>query len=298
MQKLNRRNPLIAVGVSGFMVAGILGAAGVAVAQQSPGDPAETPTTQTEPVPGEGHGDQTKGLRGHHGLLGLGAIVRASGLEPQVFREAFAEGDTPAVVLEANGIDVEATKSSVLAALQDRLQTAVDNGRLSQERADAALATATEKLNELMNTVPSLSLDRPLHFNGPAPFLDVAEFLGIDRPTLIQSLRDGMTLAEVAAANGSSAEALIEHLVAESNARIDQALTDGKIDEARAAELKSAAEERITAMVNETGSRLPRDVRPGHRGGPFGGTFRDRGFEAPLTEDDASAPPSSANGIA
>ena len=285
--KLSKRNPLIAVGVSGALVAGMLGLAGVAMAQ-STGDPTTTPPTETQPLRGEGGFHH-----GGHGILGMAAIIRESGLGASIFREGFEAGNTPAEILEANGLDPEEVKSSILAALEEKLATAVANERITQDRADEMLANAGEKLDTLMNTVPDTG-SRPFR---ATPFLNVAEFLGIERSELIQSLRDGMTLAEIADANGSSGQALIDHFVAEANDRIDQALADGKIDEARAAELRAAAETRITEMVNNTGERIPGEGRPHRRGGPFGGHFRDRGF-APAETDGASPAGESATGVA
>lgn len=289
--KFNKRSPLIAIGVSGAMVAGMLGLAGVAMAQ-STDDATPTPSSETQPLRGERgahHG-------GHHGLVGLMSIVRASGLDASVFREGFEAGQTPAEILEANGVDPAEVTSTILSALEEKLATAVENGRLTQERADELLAKAREKLATLMNTVPDLDA-RP---ERPTPFLNVAEFLEIERAALMESLRDGMTLAEIAGANGSSGEALIEHLLAEANEHIDQALADGKIDEERAAEFRTRAEERIPEIVNNTGERIPGEGRPHRRGGHgrfFDGKFRDRGA-APAEADGASSGVESATGVA
>lgn len=290
--KFTKRNPLIAIGVAGAMTAGLLGVAGVAMAQ-STDDATPTPSAETQPLRGE----HALGHRGHHGLLGLMAIVRESGLDASVFREGFEAGQTPAEILEANGVDPAAVTSAILSALEEKLAEAVENGRITQERADELIANATEKLDTLMNTVPDPG-DRPVR---PTPLLNIADFLGIEREVLIESLRDGMTLAEIAAANGSSGEALIEHLLAEANEHIAAALADGKIDEERADELRTRAEERITEMVNNTGENIPGEGRPHRRGGPFGGHFRDRGFgpsNAPAEDDGASSATGTTTGVA
>ena len=59
---------------------------------------------------------------------------------------------------------------------------------------------------------------------GPLALDTVATVIGIEADALRDALRDGQTLAEVAAANGVEAETLIDALVAEANERIDAAV--------------------------------------------------------------------------
>ena len=49
----------------------------------------------------------------------------------------------------------------------------------------------------------------------------------------------------------STPQAVIDALVAEANERIDNAVEDGRIDEAEAAERRAELTERITTLVNE-----------------------------------------------
>jgi len=105
----------------------------------------------------------------------------------------------------------------------------------------------------------------------------VAGVIGIEADVLADALRDGQTIAEVAVDNGSSAQAVIESLVAEANAKLDQAVADEKLTAERAEEIRADAPDRIEAMVNgEFEGRL------GHRGhhgeGPrFGSGLDDSG---------------------
>lgn len=102
-----------------------------------------------------------------------------------------------------------------------------------------------------------------------------ADAIGIEVEVLREALRDGQTLAEVATANGSSAQAVIDALVAAANTHIDEKVAEGDMDAATAEEAKARAAEGITAMVN---GEIPEGWGPGHgRGmghgfGPHDGT--------------------------
>lgn len=86
-------------------------------------------------------------------------------------------------------------------------------------------------------------------------------YLGITADDLRTKLQSGQTLAQVAnATSGKSRDGLIQALVADANAKIDQALKDGKISADQAAQQKATVTARVTAQVDMTG--------PGPNGGP------------------------------
>ncbi|NNF11380.1 MAG: hypothetical protein HKN74_13960 [Acidimicrobiia bacterium] len=81
----------------------------------------------------------------------------------------------------------------------------------------------------------------------------VAEILGIDDPQeILDALDAGDTLADVAAANGSSGDALVTELVTGLEEKLADAVADERIDQDRADEILSEATDRITTLVNST----------------------------------------------
>jgi hypothetical protein len=81
--------------------------------------------------------------------------------------------------------------------------------------------------------------------------LDVAAAtIGIAETDLVEALRDGQTVADVAEANGVLPQTVIADLVAEVNTRVDEAVANSDLDAERGAEIKANALERITDFVN------------------------------------------------
>jgi uncharacterized protein YidB (DUF937 family) len=78
----------------------------------------------------------------------------------------------------------------------------------------------------------------------------LTDLLGIDGEELRTQLRDGATLAEIAQAQGVDVQEVIDELVAEVTERVDNAVENGRIDQAEADEKLAEAEARITDMVN------------------------------------------------
>ena len=80
------------------------------------------------------------------------------------------------------------------------------------------------------------------------PHLEVvAEVLEMDIDVLAEQLRDGSTIAEVA---GDRRQDVIDALIAEHSARIDEAVADERISEERAEDLRSALAARVEEMVD------------------------------------------------
>jgi hypothetical protein len=106
----------------------------------------------------EQRGDGPRGRGGRHPILrGLHhvatAITEATGLERADIVAQLAEGKTLAEVITENGGDVEAVKAQVLAPLEERAAAAVEDERITQERADELLANAGERIDNLLNRV-------------------------------------------------------------------------------------------------------------------------------------------------
>ena len=102
---------------------------------------------------------------------------------------------------------------------------------------------------------------------------ETADFLGITLEELRDAVADGATLAEVAEANGSSADALIDYLVGVVAEHLDEAVAEGKMTADEAAERLEQATDHITALVNGELPERPEGAGPGLGGprGRFGG---------------------------
>ncbi|MCL4241646.1 MAG: hypothetical protein KJ048_09860 [Dehalococcoidia bacterium] len=255
-----RDSRLASVGLASVIAVGVIGIGSVAMAQEGSGD-TTAPSAQTAPDPAGNC--LARGPRlAAHGLL------KDSGVTPEEAQEAAAAGLTNAQMIDQYGDTSSAqAKADALAALETRLTDAVANGKITQEQADTILADAPARIDEFLAAPALAPGDGMKHgFGGIAGNVvaTVAGVLGIDEESLKAELREGNTIAEIA---GDQTQAVIDALVAEANAKIDQAVADGKITQERADAMKANTVERITTLVNEGGPI----GRGGHRGGPGGG---------------------------
>ena len=179
------------------------------------------------------------------GLVGLLAFGGAAAIATPI---ASAQGP--------DGTDAQVQER--LQARSDRLAEKVADGTITQEQADqiaARFGDRQERRSERRAEVSAV----------------VADLLDISTDDLVAAHQDGQSLADIAAANGVDVQIVIDALVAQANAHVDEKVADGSIDQTRADEIRANLVERITARVN--GERPEPGERTG-RGGP--GRFGER----------------------
>ena len=149
----------------------------------------------------------------------------------------------------------EAAQNAVT-RIAEKLQSLVDDGTITADQAEAVAEVLADGFRR-----------GGRGHNGPNRGA-IAEFLGMEVDDFREALQEYDTLADLAAANGSSGSELISFLVGQAEERLDQAVADGKIDQAEADEKLAEVTEKITEMVNR---EIPEDAgQRGGRGGPGG----------------------------
>ena len=97
--------------------------------------------------------------RGGPGRFGRGfPVLRgaadAIGIDPEDLGAALRDGQSIADVANQQGVDPQAVVDALVAELEERLAERVDDGDLSQEEADAKLADAQERVDQLVHRDP------------------------------------------------------------------------------------------------------------------------------------------------
>lgn len=147
--------------------------------------------------------------------------------------------------------------------LRDTLQALVDDGTITAVQADAVTAHLLENRPERSEGGEGRGPGG--HRGGPGMFgrgvgsEALSDLLDLDAQELRQQLRDGATLAEIAATQGVSTQAVVDELVGELTERIDNAVEDGRIEQAEADQKIADAEAKITDMVNNGRPDRPHD---------------------------------------
>jgi transposase-like protein len=228
-------------------------AAGLAGAADAPGPRESAPTR----------------ARGHRLARGLAGAATAIGVEPKELRAALADGKSVAEVAEAHDVAPQAVIDAVLEAADHKLDEAVANGKLDETRAATIKDRLQDRVAKLVETKPgahALSRLRRAKVRSGVrrharrgALAVAAKAIGVEPKALVESLRDGQSVADVARANDVEPQVVIDAIVAAGNQKIDHAVANGKLDEDRAATIKERLPERAERLVNAS-----RPARPAH----------------------------------
>jgi hypothetical protein len=198
-------------------------------------------------------------------VVGTGVAVATSSDDPKEREEAVLAD-------AAKRLDVAPSelRDALSAAENAQLDADVKAGRLTQEQADA-IKERRERFGSvlgggLMHGKPHLSLRPGGPGGGPIELIETtAKALGISRDELVERMRDGDSLEEIAKAEGKSVDDVREAVESELKERLDKAVADGDLTREQADEMLS----RMSDMVEDLGEfRLP--GRPPHLPGPLG----------------------------
>ncbi|HXV02211.1 MAG TPA: hypothetical protein VFP24_01440 [Gaiellaceae bacterium] len=208
-----------------------------------------------------------------------GGIAATKALTPK--EESQAVIDDAAKQL---GVTPAQLSSALKQALKNRVDEAVKDGRLTKAEGD--------RLKQVIDAggAPSFGLGPPrfhqhghfgfrLHGHGPFEqgLTAAADYLGVTRAQLMNELRDGKSLAQVAKAHGKSADGLVDAVVKQAEQKLDQAVKNGRLTEAEKTEMLAGLKKRITDLVNGRFPAPPRFHRFDRDGrGPLPGVLGPR----------------------
>lgn len=231
-------------------------------------------------------------------LLKTGVVVAVLALSAVMVGAAVTsaqEGDGPiggflTNLAERLGISEDELKTAIKDAGNETVDEAVAAGNLTQEQANRL----KERIEE--GGFPFMFGQHPRIGGAIALHQAAADILGVTPAELMEELRDGASLAEVAEAHGKSVDGFKAGLLAAVKTQLDTLVTDGRLTQDQADQLYQRLEENIDTIINAERGMGPCDgMRPGPGGfgGGWGGPFGDAPEDAPSDGTAGSADTSS-----
>ena len=195
---------------------------------------------------------------------GAGAGIAATKLSHSPREESQAVVNDAAKQL---GVEPSKLSAALKKALEDRVDAAVADGRITKDEGDA-LKQRLES-DGLPLVAPPLGFRHfGFHDHGPPGLPAAAKYLGLSESQLESKLESGKTLAQVAKGEGKSVDGLVAALKADLKQKLDQAVSDGRLTKGQEQQVLAEADQRLNDLVN---GKLP--ARPPDGRGPFGHRF-------------------------
>ncbi len=147
--KTNARNVGAAVAMS---IAMLLGSAGIAAAQT---EPAQTEPVQDDSADEEQRDRSDRRQRRSERRARIGSLIADTiGITLVELRSEVRQGNSVADVAEDNGVASSTVVDALISALEERLDSAVENGRLTEEEAADRFERRSERIAERVERVP------------------------------------------------------------------------------------------------------------------------------------------------
>ena len=236
------------------------------------------------PLLGVPHGFGLKHFGGGpHGFPGPDHLLSTAadylGLTQAQLRTQLDSGKTLAEIAKDRDKSVDGLVDKLVADKTARIDEAVEDGRLTRAQANEIEADLRKAMRDFVNNgkpeFPKFPGGPGLFgLPGPHEFLSTTtDYLGLTQAQLRTQLNSGKTLAQIAKDRNKSVDGLVDKLVADMKARIEEAVEDGRLTRAQANEIEDELKQHVTDFVNN--GKLSFQFRKFRGGGPGFREFRD-----------------------
>lgn len=198
----------------------------------APSTQPQTPGNSTTPDAGPGqfgrmhHGRGARAV-GEFKMMLVEQTIKLTGLDRADVVQQLRDGATLTAIATANGSSEQAVIDAALAQLTTRLDEAVSNGRITADQKATLLNRATTEAPTLMNQA-GLNMKGGDHHNrnrGRHELIKAtAEVTGLTEQEVRDQVQAGKSLAQIAQANGKTADDIIANLRTKGEIKLNEML--------------------------------------------------------------------------
>ena len=218
----------------------------------------------------------------------LDVVAEMLNMTPEELKDALRPEKILEGLLADQGLTMVDVAESIHTSAVERVNQALADGNITQEQADKMLARIETAYDACVND-GECSLPHPKGNNQrpqqPRQMIEtgkaIAELLGMTPQELLQTVKDGTSLVDIAAEKGVSMDDIASLVTESAQERLDQALADGKITQEQADEIQAKIDDLFERCATE-GQCMP------PKGAPQRGNFRNPSNQR--QPDNGSAP--------
>lgn len=189
---------------------------------------------------------------------GAARLFQSAGLSPAAAQTISPYWDVFVKSFAAHlGVDTSKLDSAFTAAMNDAIDQALKDGKITQAQADQLKSRVSGGLSSLNGFGP-FGRGGFFGFGGRGFFranIGLAEFakaLGISQQELMSQLQTGKSIADVAKAQNKDINQVKQTVLSDLKAQLDAAVSSGKLTQAQADSIYNRASSGIDALVNQT----------------------------------------------
>jgi polyhydroxyalkanoate synthesis regulator phasin len=193
--------------------------------------------------PGDRGRGRGAGMRAAAGLVQI--VAEEVGQSPREVMEALRGGSTLAEIIAANGGSIEEVTAAAVEQAAEKINEAVENGRITQERADTILANLETRITSLLN------LDPVENQQMRDIVRRIAGETGLSAREVFQQWQDGTSLGEILTANDEDVQTFIDETLIRAEERLAKAVATGRLTQEQADSRLASLRELLPNFLNE-----------------------------------------------
>jgi len=223
----------------------------------------EVPLMYRQSEEGERNGYQGRGQVGHKSI---DAVSELLGISPEEIREERESGKSLVEIAGAQGVSEDTLIWAIMLAPKDAIEQKVEEGILTQERADQLLERleqvalhevnreetgfpAFRRMRENIKQRRSLSFAKELKIEATEA---VSELLGLSPEGIREERESGKSLVEIAEEQGVSEDTLIWAIMIAPREVIEQKVEEDKFTREQAGQMIERLEQGVILRINRT----------------------------------------------
>ncbi len=189
-------------------------------------------------------------------LLGpaVDAVAKLLNITPEDLKKKLGSGQSLSDIAETQKVDVQKVKDTILNSIKTQLDALVASGKMTQAQADDLYKGASNVADKFINAKPGEADTKNQMFNPKALLLPalqhVATLLNTTPNDLLDKLKMGQSLAEIAQAQKVDVQKVKDALLADMKTQLDAAVKAGSLTQAQADNFYKMASDLIDRFVN------------------------------------------------
>jgi DNA recombination-dependent growth factor C len=235
--------------------AAVLAMAGVSIAGAATTSSSGSPKSSTS-VSATGNRATRRAHLRNLAKEGVVLAAKTIGIKPAELAQEMRAGKTIADVATENGVLPSTVVTTLVNAADKRIETALANGKLTTDQATALKDKVPAAVDKLVNNPHVKAADaaqrRAIRRDVIKGGVKIAAAtIGIKPPELVQEVRTGKTIADVATEHSVLPSTVVTALVNAADKRIETALANGKLTTDQATALKNKVPAAVDKLVND-----------------------------------------------
>lgn len=176
------------------------------------------------------------------------------GFNQQELRARLPGNSLGALADKTNGKSRDGLIQDLTQYANTAIDKAVADGKITQDQAAQLKANMPARITKFVDhvwpkTAPKVDIRS---FIGNA-LKDARDYIGLPQKDIATKLKAGESLAQIAVDAGKTRDGLIAAVMTDANAKIAQAVSDGKLTQAQADQLKTKVQDAVAKLVDRTG---------------------------------------------